>query len=90
MASAQLRAMFRHIRNLAADQMMSKQMDGALLRAFVSRNDQPAFGSAVVAWIYGCARLSAHPWHELGYRARRAKLPGLQPRRARLPGLVGG
>jgi RNA polymerase sigma factor (sigma-70 family) len=43
MATAPLGAMLRHIRNLAADQMMSAQTDGALLRAFLSGNNQPAF-----------------------------------------------
>jgi hypothetical protein len=43
MATAQLGAILRHIRNLAADQLMSEQTDDALRRAFVSRNDQPAF-----------------------------------------------
>ena len=43
MATAQLGAGLRHIRNLAADPKMSEQTDGTLLRAFLSRNDQAAF-----------------------------------------------
>lgn len=43
MATAQLGAVLRHIRDLAADQTMSEQSDGALLRAFLGRNDQVAF-----------------------------------------------
>jgi hypothetical protein len=35
--------MLRHICNLPADPKMSEQTDGALLRAFVSRNNQSAF-----------------------------------------------
>jgi hypothetical protein len=35
--------MLRRIRNLAADQLMSEQTNGALLRASVSRNNQQAF-----------------------------------------------
>jgi hypothetical protein len=43
MATAQLGAVVRHIRSLAADPTMSEQTDGALLRAFLGRNDQAAF-----------------------------------------------
>jgi RNA polymerase sigma factor (sigma-70 family) len=43
MAAAQLGAVVRHIRNLAADQKESEQTDGALLRAFLSHKDQAAF-----------------------------------------------
>jgi RNA polymerase sigma factor (sigma-70 family) len=43
MATAQLGAALRHIRSLAADPTMSEQTDGALLRAFLGRNDQATF-----------------------------------------------
>ncbi len=43
MATAQLGAVLRHIRNLADDRKLRDQTDGALLRAFLSRRDQTAF-----------------------------------------------
>lgn len=43
MATAQLGAVLRHIRSLAADHKASEQTDGALLRAFLGDNDQRAF-----------------------------------------------
>jgi RNA polymerase sigma factor (sigma-70 family) len=43
MATAQLGPVLRHIRRLAADQKMSEQSDGALLRAFLGDNDPSAF-----------------------------------------------
>jgi RNA polymerase sigma factor (sigma-70 family) len=43
MGTAQLAAVVRHIRDLAADHETGEQTDGALLRAFLSRNNQPAF-----------------------------------------------
>jgi hypothetical protein len=43
MATAQLGAVVRHIRDLAADPKRSEQTDGALLRAFLAANDQGAF-----------------------------------------------
>jgi RNA polymerase sigma factor (sigma-70 family) len=43
MATAQLEAVVRHIRGLAADPAASEQTDGALLRAFLAGNDQAAF-----------------------------------------------
>jgi RNA polymerase sigma factor (sigma-70 family) len=47
MAAAQLRAVLRHVRDLAADPRGGEQSDAALLRAFLSRNDQPAFEALV-------------------------------------------
>jgi RNA polymerase sigma factor (sigma-70 family) len=47
MATAQLEAVLRHIRNLTADEKVRKQTDGALLRGFLIRNDQPAFEALV-------------------------------------------
>jgi RNA polymerase sigma factor (sigma-70 family) len=43
MATAQLGAVLRHIRNLADDQKADEETDGALLRAFLSDRDQSAF-----------------------------------------------
>jgi RNA polymerase sigma factor (sigma-70 family) len=43
MATAQLGAVLRHIRSLADDPNSDEQTDGALLRAFLSDNDQSAF-----------------------------------------------
>jgi RNA polymerase sigma factor (sigma-70 family) len=43
MAASQLGAALRHIRSMAADPKISEQTDGALLGAFLSRNDQAAF-----------------------------------------------
>src|SRR5262245_38561451 len=43
MATAQLGAVLRHIRDLAADPAGGEQTDGAWLRAFLSRNDPAAF-----------------------------------------------
>jgi RNA polymerase sigma factor (sigma-70 family) len=43
MATAQLGAVLRHIRDLAADPKATEQSDGALLRVFLSGNNQPAF-----------------------------------------------
>jgi RNA polymerase sigma factor (sigma-70 family) len=43
MATAQLRTVVRHIRNLAADPKRTEQTDGTLLRAFLSGNDPAAF-----------------------------------------------
>jgi RNA polymerase sigma factor (sigma-70 family) len=43
MATAQLGAVLRHIRGLAADPKVGEPSDGALLRAFLGRNDQSAF-----------------------------------------------
>jgi RNA polymerase sigma factor (sigma-70 family) len=42
MATAQLGAVLRHIRDLAALPKRSEQTDGALLRAFLAQNDQTA------------------------------------------------
>jgi RNA polymerase sigma-70 factor (ECF subfamily) len=47
MATTQLGVVLRHIRSVAAHQKFSEQSDGALLRAFLSRNDQPAFEALV-------------------------------------------
>jgi RNA polymerase sigma factor (sigma-70 family) len=47
MATAQLGAVLRHIGSLAADQKTTEQTDGALLRAFLGNNDQPAFEALV-------------------------------------------
>jgi RNA polymerase sigma factor (sigma-70 family) len=47
MAAAQLGAVLRHVRDAAARQTFTEQSDGALLRAFLSRNDQPAFEALV-------------------------------------------
>lgn len=47
MATAQLGAVLRYIGNLAADPKIGEQTDGALLRAFLSRNDQAAFEALV-------------------------------------------
>jgi RNA polymerase sigma factor (sigma-70 family) len=47
MAAAQLGAVLRHVRDAAARQIITEQSDGALLRAFLSRNDQPAFEALV-------------------------------------------
>ncbi len=43
MATAQLGAVLRHIRNLPADQKTNEQTDGELIRAFMTRKDQAAF-----------------------------------------------
>jgi RNA polymerase sigma factor (sigma-70 family) len=43
MATVQLGAVLRHIRDLAADPKRSEQTDGALLRAFLGNSDQAAF-----------------------------------------------
>jgi hypothetical protein len=43
MAAAQRGAALRHLRNVTARQQFTEQSSGALLRAFRSRNDQPAF-----------------------------------------------
>jgi RNA polymerase sigma factor (sigma-70 family) len=43
MAAAQLEAGVRCIRNLAANRTLNDSTDGALLRAFLDRNDQSAF-----------------------------------------------
>jgi RNA polymerase sigma factor (sigma-70 family) len=48
MATAQLGAVGRHIRDLVADQKMIGQTDGTLLRAFLDRNDQPAFEALIL------------------------------------------
>ncbi len=47
MVATQLGAVVRHIRNLAAVQKICEQTDGNLLRAFLSSNDQAAFGIVV-------------------------------------------
>jgi RNA polymerase sigma factor (sigma-70 family) len=47
MAAAQLGAVLRHIRGLTADPSRDEQNDGALLRAFLRRNDQGAFEALV-------------------------------------------
>jgi RNA polymerase sigma factor (sigma-70 family) len=47
MATAKLGAVLRHIGSLAADQKTTDQTDGALLRAFLGNNDQPAFEALV-------------------------------------------
>jgi RNA polymerase sigma factor (sigma-70 family) len=43
MATAQLGTVVRHIRSVAVSQTSSEKSDGALLRAFLSGNDQTAF-----------------------------------------------
>jgi RNA polymerase sigma factor (sigma-70 family) len=43
MATIQAGTVLRHIRNLAAGRKIGEQSDGALLRAFLSGNDQAAF-----------------------------------------------
>lgn len=47
MATGQLRAVGRHILNAVADPTLLGQTDGALLRAFLDRNDQPSFEALV-------------------------------------------
>jgi RNA polymerase sigma factor (sigma-70 family) len=47
MAAAQLGGVLRHIQDLAGDRAGGGQADGALLRAFLSRGDQPAFEALV-------------------------------------------
>ena len=47
MATAQLGEVLRQIRDLAGDPTRGEQTDGALLRAFLSRGDQPAFEALV-------------------------------------------
>src|SRR5579871_1154236 len=47
MAHAQLGAVLRHVRSLAAAENTSGQSDAALLRAFVATNDQTAFTALV-------------------------------------------
>jgi RNA polymerase sigma factor (sigma-70 family) len=47
MATTQLGAVVRHIRNVAASEKNSGQTDGALLRAFLSGNDQQSFEALV-------------------------------------------
>jgi RNA polymerase sigma factor (sigma-70 family) len=47
MAAAQLGAVLRHIRKLAHEPNTSEQTDGALLRAFLDRNDPAAFEALV-------------------------------------------
>jgi RNA polymerase sigma factor (sigma-70 family) len=47
MAAARLGAVLRHIRHLTADPNSGEPNDGALLRAFLSRNDQGAFEALV-------------------------------------------
>jgi RNA polymerase sigma factor (sigma-70 family) len=47
MAAAQLGAVLRHIRGLTADPHSGEPNDGALLRAFLTRNDQGAFEALV-------------------------------------------
>jgi RNA polymerase sigma factor (sigma-70 family) len=47
MATGQLGAVLRHIRSLATDPKTSELTDGALLRAFLDRNDQAAFEALV-------------------------------------------
>jgi RNA polymerase sigma factor (sigma-70 family) len=51
MATAQLASVVRHIQGLTADSTMSQQSDGALLRAYLGRNDQAAF--AALLWRHG-------------------------------------
>src|SRR5262249_13054188 len=47
MAAAELGAVLRHIRGLTADPNRDEQNDGALLRAFLTRNAQGAFEALV-------------------------------------------
>jgi RNA polymerase sigma factor (sigma-70 family) len=63
MATAQLGAVLRHIRGLAADPTRSERSDGALLRSFLERNDQAAF--AVLVQRLG-PRVLQICWHALG------------------------
>jgi DNA-directed RNA polymerase specialized sigma24 family protein len=51
MATAQLGAVVRHIRKLAAIEKNSGETDGALLRAFLRSNDQQSFEAIV--WRHG-------------------------------------
>src|SRR5262245_28287999 len=47
MATAQLRAVLRHLRDVTGRRQFGDDSDGALLQAFLDRNDQPAFEALV-------------------------------------------
>ena len=67
MAAAQLGTVVRHIRTLAASQTSSEKSDGALLRAFLSGNDQSAFEALLLRhgpMVLRVCRRALHDAHD--------------------------